>query len=1295
MKYNLIRYRGIVLSRVFSLAIATLMVTEVTVAEVSIDAERAAVEAKIGIEQYKKGAVMEAVSHFMAASELDPTNEDYAVNTAILSEQSGEFGRAIKFFKRATEAAAVKEDFSATLSYGEKISALSAVLPSWVDEKLAQASALPDGAQTLLPRWSAAYEQIGALTQQQKLAEAIEQGSLALTLAKQAFGDNHPGTINSGRELATTLFYAGQGAQAKELLLDTERSAVATFGDNHPETQSVRTLLAELLRELEEYPDSTAWFRKAAESYGKSLGVTHPHSLEVLESVADVESIGGNYGAAAVTLRTACTGYSSIYGELHPKTGSCYQQLGLMEYRQGKYVEASAAYNRAADILYKVGGHEYPAWIRTQVYSADLARASADFTKAEEILQHLLDEKDGANNPEVGAILFEAKGILAQLLEDQGRYPEATKITEDILAYEGQNLGEMHPNTITTLNNLSGLQRKQSRLIEAESGYELALKRFTTSLGEKHPSTLAVMNNLALTLETEGLYDRAEPLYRKVLSNSRDTLGKSHPTTIASMNNLAMLYESQGTFKKSEPLYKQTIGLLDGKMGGEHPDTIAVKNNLGYLYLLQQRNEDASIIFEEVVRVWQDTLGEKHQKFMKGLNNLGRVKHGLGELESAEGMIQKALTLRIEVLGENHMDTLRSQHDLGRLYMDMERLEESLQLLQKTLKQSEENLGEQHPYTFEALNSLAMVQLKMDDSEGAFNTQKILFDRRSQFLEQMLWATSENAREGYIRLHRPELNRYMSIVSELEPEEAGRELMRISLMRKGLLLQISSQIHQVTKLADDPALTKISDNLMTTRKELAAMTLSGPSEETAVDFLKKSNGLKEQISALEGDLGRASLRFREATTDISLRSLEEYLPDNAALVDYLIFKDKDGMSRLQVAVLKKEEGEISYNHTTYEDLEAINETTEMLREVIQDEFIGEDELFEVGMESYGIVWSPVQEMLGEVQDIYLVPDGLLNIMPFNAMVNEDEEEFLLTLLDIHTVSSSRDLIPSTIPTAKGGYMVLAGPDYDTDEVVGKSVLSALKGKRSAAINNQAMRGMSHGLRGLSFSPLPGAEEEGRLIEEQTMSIETEGAVTTKLIQQKEAQENVLRNMEPPEVLHIATHGFFLKANENLKKRLSKLTRGSNVNIPPPGDNPLMRAGLAFAGLNANAKMLGEIDTDNDGVLTALEVLGLDLTGTKVAILSACETGLGEIHEGEGVYGLRRSFQEAGAGAVVNSLWEVSDAGTQALMVGLYQRMLEGEDVHAALRNTQIEMVESEEWTPYVWSAFFMVEGVTD
>ena len=152
-----------------------------------------------------------------------------------------------------------------------------------------------------------------------------------------------------------------------------------------------------------------------------------------------------------------------------------------------------------------------------------------------------------------------------------------------------------------------------------------------------------------------------------------------------------------------------------------------------------------------------------------------------------------------------------------------------------------------------------------------------------------------------------------------------------------------------------------------------------------------------------------------------------------------------------------------------------------------------------------------------------------------------------------------------------------------------------------------------------------------------------------------------------------------------------MQRSSEIQVPPPGDNPLLRAGLAFAGINSNAQFLGDIDTVNDGVLTALEVLGLNLSGTKLVVLSACETGLGEIHEGEGVYGLRRSFQEAGVAEVISSLWEVSDGGTQALMTDFYDRLLDGNPAREALRDTQIAMIDSPEWGyPYIWSAFMIV-----
>ncbi len=1266
--------------------VAVFLISGLSSGWVMASPEAAAAEAKLSLEQYQQKAYGAAFEYMAKAAELAPDNEDYLIDAAILSELAGHSAeKAIPLYHRATELASGRSDYEAVQVYNRKILKLAEVMPDWVGEKRAAAADKP-----VTEAWQSGFDQLNAYIQQKKFNKAVEEGKRVKEVALEQLGNLHPSTLETRKQLAYALYSSGAAGEAIKELQQTEVDATASVGERHPETQSIQMLAGDLQQQSGDYPAAASLFRKALAAYNRSLGAGHPLTLDAGQRLASVEELRGEFDAAAEALLISCVAAGKTLSDLHIDTGECYRRLGLMNFRQGDFAKSRLAYGKSSKILQGVAGKGHPSWVQTQIYRADLARADAAFGEAEEIIRSVTESEDSPKG-----LKFEAKGVLAQLLEDQGLYPKAEVVTREIFDYEVETLGETHPNAITSLNNLAGLQRKQSRFMEAEQGYELALKRFTESMGEQHPSTLAVMNNLALTLETQGLYDRAEPLYRKALKTSKEVLGEVHPTTIANMNNLAMLYESQGTFDKSEPLYKQTIELLEDERGASHPDTIAVKNNLGYLYLLQERNEDAVELFEEVVDVWEATLGEEHQKFMKGLNNLGRVTHNLGDMDAAEELIGRALDLRIQVLGANHMDVIRSQHDMGKLYMDMERYEESLELLQKTLKQAEENLGEQHPYTFETLNTMAQLQLKMADNEGAFSTMRTTFERRNIFLDQMLWATSENAREGYIRLHRPELHRYMAMIAELEPEQAGRELMRVSLDRKGLLLQVSSQIHQVTKMADDPALTAISDALMQARKDLAALTLSGPSsEQGAVSFLEKQNDLKEQISELEGELGRASIRFREASEKATLALLEEHLPEESALVDYMFFRDSENVSKMQVALLKKQEGEISYDHFLYEDLAVVNESVELIREVIQDEFIGEDELMEVGMEVYGQIWGPIAEKLSEIPNIYVVPDGQLNLLPFNAMVTDDEE-YLLAAVDLHNISSSRDIIPSDIPVAKGGYMIMAGPDYDTDEVTGKKMLAALNGKRSAAANNQAMRGMAHGMRGLSFAPLPGAEEEGRQIKEQIAAAGgAEQEAMTHLIQRKAAEEKLLRTMEPPEVLHISTHGFFLKPNEKLKKRLSKLTRGAGaVNVPPPGDNPLMRAGLAFAGLNANAKLLGEIDTDNDGVLTALEALGLNLTGTRLAILSACETGMGEVHEGEGVYGLRRSFQEAGAGAVVNSLWEVSDAGTQALMNGLYQRVLEGEDVHSALRNTQLEMVQSDEWAhPYIWSAFFMVEG---
>jgi CHAT domain-containing protein len=214
------------------------------------------------------------------------------------------------------------------------------------------------------------------------------------------------------------------------------------------------------------------------------------------------------------------------------------------------------------------------------------------------------------------------------------------------------------------------------------------------------------------------------------------------------------------------------------------------------------------------------------------------------------------------------------------------------------------------------------------------------------------------------------------------------------------------------------------------------------------------------------------------------------------------------------------------------------------------------------------------------------------------------------------------------------------------------------------------------MQGVRFTPLPGTRGESvRVASLLEVDPTLEGAAT----------EAIVKQTRGPRVLHIATHGFFLEADENtarLGARGLKFRPESDAQVRD--DNPLLRSGLALAGANTGGAA-GE-----DGVLTALEASSLDLRGTQLVVLSACETGLGEVDSGEGVYGLRRAFQLASSETQVMSLWEVDDAATETLMIAFYERLARGEARADALRAAQKQLRKSKRYAhPYYWAAFIL------
>jgi CHAT domain-containing protein len=228
--------------------------------------------------------------------------------------------------------------------------------------------------------------------------------------------------------------------------------------------------------------------------------------------------------------------------------------------------------------------------------------------------------------------------------------------------------------------------------------------------------------------------------------------------------------------------------------------------------------------------------------------------------------------------------------------------------------------------------------------------------------------------------------------------------------------------------------------------------------------------------------------------------------------------------------------------------------------------------------------------------------------------------------------------------------------------------------------------VSRNLRNLNFTPLPGTQAESDSIEKTMQQLQQPVNVYTE----KQASENTIKKEKSPRILHIATHGFFLEKLAILEE--NDLTRSIQFNERGKMavafvDNPLARSGLAFSYANQGIK--GHTQADgSDGILTALEVIDLNLAGTELVTLSACETGVGEISIGEGVYSLNRAFQEAGAKAVLSTLWSISDEGTKLFMQKFYQHFLNQQSAQQALRETQEEFKNDKQWNdPCFWAAF--------
>jgi CHAT domain-containing protein/tetratricopeptide (TPR) repeat protein len=712
------------------------------------------------------------------------------------------------------------------------------------------------------------------------------------------------------------------------------------------------------------------------------------------------------------------------------------------------------------------------------------------------------------------------------------------------------------------------------------------------------------------------------------------------------------------------------------------------------------------------------------QRYSRTLHNLAIAKRKLGKLEEAERLFSEALELTKEQDGERSLSYALTLSSIGLVHREAGRFTEALGELEhaleicrtvdrpdpRVLADIVNTLGEclhatgeydraealyreaielfrtldyQSPLEISCLYNLADLCAATRRPVEALDVAEEAEAAYDRLTEAVFATTSEQQRLEH--LNRVSANRsvFLSIGLRQPTRDAPvvRRLFDLVLRRKGIVIDALNVDRRAAARSADESTTKLLDQLGALRREESRLALASAGDESgsAQDTLTRLRGRRE---LLEAESARrlaplaAGVEVGRVPT-VTVDDVGAALPQGAALVEivrvvefdfeatgvaptqawkggrYLAFVLGDqGASPTLVELGSADEIDALIAEWRSALLGEVEETESRGAAGPQSRDMGSPEpspeklLTLRGRKLRRRVLDPIVAVTGGLK-LLVAPDGEIARLPFEALPLEDER-YVLDEHDIAYLATARDLCADTAsPATPGPPIVMADPDFDVGS-------SALDGFRPDS----------------PWRRLGGAQDEGR---------EVGRVLGVEPLMGPGAQTDTLVSARNPRILHVATHAFFVPPAPVGATRLAAL-----AGFP----NPMLRSGLVLAGANTWAQG-GPARNGDAGILTAHEASGLDLSSTELVVLSACQTGTGTVHAGEGVFGLRRALALAGARSVVMSLWKVPDPETRDLMVAFY-RALPSSGGPAAALQTAKRMLRARVQHPYYWGAFISV-----
>ena len=957
---------------------------------------------------------------------------------------------------------------------------------------------------------------------------------------------------------------------------------------------------------------------------------------------------------------------------------------------------------------------------RAQIDSA-LATAGPG-TLGPVLLQRASIEMNTGRLPAADSILTKAKDALeapgsdpqdvvrlqvlrGQWLQLTSRYDRAESVLVQAVDEAQKAFGAAHPETANPMQVLANVYLSTGRYDQSRSWYQRALTVRKNALGEEHPDVANSINGLGVVARRLERYDDALRAYTQAAAIARKTLGANHPNTIQYDNNLAGVYYNLGLYEEAFPVVERGLAARIQIYGKDHPDVAQSFQNLGTLKEKRGDLEGAAADLAESRRIFSETMGPDGDQTLYVTNLLAMAQAERGRLAEADSL-ERDLVARASARPGPQIPGLGYWiADLALIERERHQPKDALATYGRALDIVKTNFGEDHPQAAEVLFEMAIVNAQLGNLNGAMDNALHAETIGRERLALMAEALPERLALEYGG-ERPQ---GLPLAASLLASGAVGDSVALvwdKLVRSRALIQdeVAFRSRQLASPAQGPLrdLAAQHASLLSDYANALVNGARGPEEAAALDSLRSA------LEKVEIELVAQSSEFKRAETrrHAGFKDIQQSLPPNAAMAallryDRMIPDRWAGPLRIAsvteyAAFLLPAGGEPPrfLRLGSAASLDSLTAAWRALagRPPSKGQQTNEALLAQLGSELGRRIWTPISEACGQANRVYWVLDGDLALLNPYAWIGTDGRYLVESGPAMHLLDAERDLLQESEQQKGSGLLALGDPDFNRTER-GPEASSALYRGESPDCQEFA----SH-----KWERLPGSATEIKDIAGLCRTANQNGG-PVDILSGARATETLFKTKAPGRrMIHIATHGFYLEDQctpaPSGERGMGGLVAESSAHSVPASASkaltskqslsPTLRSGLIFAGANVRS----EVATD-DGVLTAEEIGAIDLSSVEWAVISACATGVGTVKPGEGILGLRRAFETAGARTLITSLWAVEDKATQSWMDALYQaRMTDRLSTIEAVQKASLSRLEArrsqhQSTHPFYWAAF--------